>query len=478
MPEGFTFFDLQMLVSIKLVFFAFVVLGIFGMYRKYTPVYFVSLIGILGSLAYYLFVKDIGMMFWGLIGDEITLAAMYYKFAHVSMLADFSYSHLPAFYPPLFFWIGGLFGRLMDWNGIQIAKFMTMMSFLIYPFILYFVQKLHWVHTSHISHIPGPVAWLVSVFLIFGVFDADALITKPYEVMSASLIALWTVYLLYDVYHGNLTKKHIAIYGVTGGILFLLFYFWFFLAAIGVGIFHVFTKFKKRIHAWGFYLLIGIITLAIASPFWFPLAQSYTQLGSENWQAGYFLITGISSQGIDIAFAIPALVTLFGFATLLIYRKNIYVRALLSLFTAAYVWQIMGMVTLLVWASPIQESKGFFFWGTSILILAAAYGIERLWHWIKKDHTYKKWRLAIKMFALVLISTQMIFGSFADDPVAQATRVQSRTPRAGVAELVEYLQTQDTKDTITLHSGITELYAFVPMNDFIYFNMNNSPVKQ
>ena len=70
----------------------------------------------------------------------------------------------------------------------------------------------------------------------------------------------------------------------------------------------------------------------------------------------------------------------------------------------------------------------------------------------------------------------MFFGFFIDDPVVQRRVVESRQLRPPVAKLIEYLATdiKQSKDLLVLHSGIGELNAFLPLNNFIYFNQHNS----
>jgi len=40
----------------------------------------------------------------------------------------------------------------------------------------------------------------------------------------------------------------------------------------------------------------------------------------------------------------------------------------------------------------------------------------------------------------LFIATELFFGTFTDDPVVQATRINSRAPRDGVGELVTFLK--------------------------------------
>lgn len=475
MPEWSNFINLQTFILVKFCFFIFVALGIFGVYHKYKPLFFVILTGVFSALSYYIFVHGSQLMLWGVTGDEVTIAAMYEKFAHLSFLSDFAYSHLPPFYPPLFFWIGAVFGRLFDWNGIQIAKFMSFTTFLIYPTVFFLLQKYFWQSRQKNSNekLPGQISWLLSSILLFVVIDIDAIITKPYELVSASLIILWTIFLVYDSTRGNFGWKKFLVYGLSGGILFMMFYFWFFLSAIAIGLFQLFTKTKDKIKSWFFYLGVGLITLLVAIPFWLPLARSYATLGSENWQAGFFVITGALTQGPKIAFSIVQLILVFGLFCLFLYRKNNYNRFLLTLLISGYIWQMMGLLTIFFFLAPIQEAKGFFFFNTVVLALSTAYGLEILWSKLKADKKYGDFLVAIKIFAIILLATQLFFGYFVDNLV-QDKRISNHYLKSDTKELITFLEKESKPNITTLLSGFPELYATTALNQFVYFNMNNS----
>lgn len=468
-----SFVDIQHLVAVKACFFLFLLLAIIAIYRQWKPWVYLAFVGGFSALAYFFFVRHMGLMFWGLLGDEITIAAMYEMFAHGNMLADFAYPQLPPFYPPLWFQAFGFFGSLLHWNGIQIAKLAASTTIGVFPVAFYFLQYWWWNNKKQIDH-PGQVAWLLTPLFIFLFIDWDAIIMKPYELVSASLVIFWTTALLYRLWIGEWTKKDWLLFGVSGGILFSLFYFWFFLAAIAIALFHLFHK-RVSVRQYGVLLGIALIILAVSAYFWLPLAWSYHANGSENWQLGFLNLPWIATHGPLFVWSIRGLAMLGGFGALVAYRRNWYIRVLLCVFVAGYVWQLLGFATIFFFASPLQEAKGFQFWNSIVLAFAAAYGLERAWWFFSHKWTSSYAQKTILVLATILLSTQLFFGTFVDEPVIQRNRILARAPRAGVKELVMFLEKKgDSYKRTTLHSGITELSAFLPMNHFIYYNMHNS----
>ena len=471
----FSYSDIQHIVLVKLCFFLFVSLGLIGIYKKWKPIFFVILMSVTSALAYYFLVRGTALMFWGLRADEITIAAMYEMFAHGPFWGDFAYAALPPFYPPLFFWLFGLVGRLLDLNGIQIAKIASFSTILVFPIFFYLTQKFYWLkRKAQDSDKITSLVWMLGTFFLFIFVSWDAIIIKPYELISASLVILWTVFLLSELKRGFNWRSGL-IFGVTGAVLFLLFYFWFFLAAIGVALFNLFEK-RVSLKNYVSLISVAILTILLASPFWLPLAKSYSLYGAENWQLGFLVVSWLSTHAPLLDFSLVGLLSFFGFCTLIFYRGRFYIRALLSLFVASYVWQLMGLVTILFFASPLQESKGFRFWDQAILALAAAYGIGRLFDYFTQKYPTNKWQASLAIVGVLLLSTQLLFGTFVDDSRVLAIRDRSSVPGREAGEIVEFLDNnyEDIYQMTILQSGIPELHAFLPINDFIYFNQHNS----
>ncbi|HBU07135.1 MAG TPA: hypothetical protein DEB09_03555 [Candidatus Magasanikbacteria bacterium] len=471
----FSIANLQDIVLVKLCFFVFVIFGIIGIYKKWKSLFFIILMSVTSALAYYFLVKDTALMLWGLKADEITIAAMYEMFAHGSCLSDFAYTSLPPFYPPLWFWLFGLLGRVINLNGVQIAKIASFSTILVYPAIFYLLQKWYWVKRKmEGENSLEPLIWFLGTIFLFVLISWDVTITKPYELVSASLVILWTIFLLNELKKG-MNWKGWLVFGITGGILFMLFYFWFFLAAIGISLFNLFGN-RVKLKDYGSLLIIGVFTLLFALPFWLPLAKSYSMFGTENWQLGFLTLDWLSTEVPLLQFNLVGLICLIGFVSLIIYRQRFYIRILLSLFVASYIWQIMGLVTIFFFASPLQESKGFYFFNHTILALSAAYGIAQLWIWLKNKYPNLAWQKSLALIGILVLATQLIFGVFVDNRDVLAVKTRSAMVRREAKEIIDFLgqNYSDINKLTILQSGIPELHAFLPFSDFIYFNQHNS----
>lgn len=468
--------DLQHIIGVKLCFFVFIMLGIFAIYKKWKPWIVILMAGIICGIAYYILVDNTQLMFWGLTGDEITIAAMYEMFAHGSFFSDFAYAGLPPFYPPLWFQIFGVIGRFLNFNGVQIAKLASFSTISLFPIIVYVTQRWYWKYTatSEDGHNAGTIASMLVPLLMFVVVDWDAIITKPYELVSATLVILWTVFLVRDIHTQKFDWKKITIYGITGGILFLLFYFWFFLAAIGIALFNLMWKQKTTLRMYGQFILIALLIIVLGSWYWLPLARSYMTFGAENWQLGFFVIDWISTYGLATLLSWRGLIFLCGLTSLIIWRHHIYIRSLLSLFFASYMWQIMGMMTILTVASPLQESKGFMFFNQMIIVFAVSYSVERMWKWASKRYDQVHWQRSVALLGLFILSTQLIFGIFVDNEKVYAVRERSKEVPPYTRELIDALDSKDVYHRHVLSSGIPTLHAFLPLNVVLYFNQHNS----
>jgi len=474
MSELFSFYDLQHFILIKFILFLFLGVGLFWIWKKWSLCHFLIFTGLCAGAAYFILVHGMNRMFWGLKGDEVTIAAMYNTFAHKSFFSDFAYTSLPPFYPPLFFWIFAFFGRLFNWNGIQIAKLASFITIVCFPVFIYLVQFFYAKYNkARELNIPDRIAFFLAPLLVYVFIDWDAIILKPYEMLTVALSVLWVSFLLVDLNLGKLSWKRISVYGISGGIIFMTYYLWLVFGAIAIALAGLWVK-KEHQGKYYFDLLkIGAITLLVASPYLLPLIWTYQKLGTENWQTILLTFKGISYYSVFEFFSWRGLLMLLGLVSIIWYRNYVYVRALVLLFVTAYIWQLMGLVTVFFFASPIQEFKGFYFFDRIILAFGLAFGISKLWHYLSERFVNRSFQTVAVVIGLIFLSTQMIFGFFIDDPVVQKTRIDSRSIKNSTREVAEFLNKNKTSGLV-LQSGILELYALVPMNNFIYFNQHNS----
>ncbi|MFB6181479.1 MAG: arabinofuranosyltransferase [Candidatus Magasanikbacteria bacterium] len=462
------FTDIQHLLWIKLSLFGFLASAVLIIYFKRSSALYLAAVGLFSGLAYFSLVEGTDLLFWGLKGDEITIAAMYEMFAHGGLFVDFAYASLPPFYPPLWFQGFGLLGRYLDFQGIQIAKTAGLATILVFPLLFYWAQNLIWDRSFE-----QRTAWLLSPLFVLITLSWSEIITKPYELVSVAFTVLWAQYLLVHLHEESLNNKKILLLGVVGGILFQIFYYWFILAAIGISLFVLFESrpFKKY---WQL-TKTALISVIVAAPYWVPLSLSYLEHGSENWQLGFWSLGALSSYSLDIEIlSISSAVILFGLAVVLLLRDKVKMRALLSLLVAPFVWYVLSLITLNFFRSPLQAHKGMEFFVPTVLSLAAAYGVDYLWN--KYEPRLEDYKKGIYILATIILSTQLIFGSFTNKKEVLKSRVRAKDLKPAKLKVKNYLKENypNISEKTVLHTGLPELHAFLPMNDFIYFNQHNS----
>ncbi|MFA5945315.1 MAG: arabinofuranosyltransferase [Patescibacteria group bacterium] len=470
------FFDVQMYLIIKILLLVFIGASIFLLHKRLHPAYFLVLVGVISSASYYFLVNNLALTFWGLQGDELTIAAMYNTFAHVSLFSDFNYHLLPPFYPPAFFWIFGLVGRAMDWNGVMISKFASTISLLVFPIGLYYSQKYFTKGLSEEPKVLGKVFTLLSPLLLIAVLDKDLFFGKPYEVITGAIAIFWYASMAIRISTGKWSNKLTIVYGVIAGLIFMTYYLWLIFATMALFFMGIFEEKGKRVAYFMSLVKTAGVAILVSTPFLVPLTVSYARHGMENWQTAYFTPDGLNLwMPMFQLTSINCLVLLFGLAVLIYYRNETFIKQLLYLFVMAFLWWGLAMAHLLILKTPFQEFRGFYLLAPGILAISAGYGIERLWHHFKLGE-YERRNIAftLAVIGILYFASQSIFGFFIDDPHIKAQRAISREAGQQMKELVAYLESAPgSSSRLTLHT-VPQVLAFVPLDGLIYFNEHNN----
>lgn len=470
-------FDVQMYLIIKLLLIIFLAASIFIIYKKYQPIYFLILVGIISAASYALFVNNLGLLLWGLQGDEVTISAMYNTFASSNIFgSDFAFHQLSSFYPPAFFWFFGQIGKLMSLNGVVIAKLATITFFFSFPIVLYFFQK--WILSKNErffnNDAPGKIFILLSPLLIMTILDKDVLIGKPYEVLAVGLSIFWYIALHAAISGGKWNKSKTLIYGLIAGLIFMLYYLWLIFAALAF-LFLAFNQDSKKIKLYFFSLLqTMLVAIVVASPFLGPLFLDYWQFGMESWQTALFIPSGLDFWlPMFKSLSFVNILLLFGLGTMIYYRNNKFIKPLLYLFLTTFIWWLGGIILLLFFKKPFQEFRGFYILAPSTLSITAAYGLERLWNYYgiaKKQSLY----YVFCVLAIGFFASQAFFGFFIDDPAIKNRRVESRNIPSKIVNLSNYFQSDyQATSKLTLQT-MPQIMAFVPINNLLYYNQHNN----
>lgn len=469
------FLDVQTFIAIKLLLLVFITVSLYLVLskRKQNTIYFLWLVGLASAFSYFLLVNNLELPFWGLQGDEITLTAMYNTFAHVNLQADFAYHHLPSFYPPASFWLFGLIGKIFALNGIVLMKLAAFVFFLFFPIGLYYFERYLSKGENLKEKPPGALFKFLVPLLIMTILDKDLLFGKPYEVVAVSLTVFWYISLYLNIVNKSLNNKKILIYGILAGLIFMTYYLWLIFAAIALFLAGLVEQ-KEKVKYFLALFKTMLVALIVATPFIVPMLINYSRNGLESWQTAFFTPEGLEFWLPMFKFgSLSNIILLFGFATLIYCRNRPYIKQLLYLFISTFLWWGLAMAFLLVFKTPFQEFRGFYILAPTILAVAAAYGLEKLWlHYRVKEN--RNLYITICVLALAYFTAQSMFGFFVDDPIVRMRRVESRQANSDVMDLVNFLKTDKNSSSKLTLQTTPQLLAYLPINHLIYFNQHNN----
>ena len=459
--------EVWQLAAIKLLFYLFIGLGILSWFKFRKPIIFVSLVAGFLVSTYLIIIYQAKLTWWGLQGDEIFVTAFLEKVASGHFFSDFFYTSLPPFYPPLYFWLVGGLAGLLKFNGVQAAQLGVALVLLLTPFIVYLWQKKYF-SKENIS----PWRLALAPALIFIVFDWTAVILKPYEFIAAVLVTFWAIFLLTDLQQQVLNWKKIVFYGISGGLLFLTYYFWFLPLAIAFALFKLFTPVKSRYY-FSRLFFVGVLVVLISLPFTLPLSVTYLKFGAENWQSAFFIPEDLNLYLPFFQFSIFGLVSLVGLLSVIFYWSNPYIKALGLLLVSTYLWQLISLFTIFFWQAPFLPAKPFLFLGGAALAVSAAYGISEFLETRLKN---ENWLTAIFILGWLILATQLLGGSFIDDAKVQNQLIATKQPpREEFVNLINKLKTVENIDRLTiLSSGVPEISAYLPLDYYISYNIHFS----
>lgn len=467
MEPIFSAIEIWQLAVVKLLFYLFIAAGIFFWFKLRKPILFVILISLFLASTYLVLIYQSQLTWWGLQGDEIFVTAFLEQVASGNFFSDFFYSGLPSFYPPLYFWLVGGLAWIFGLNGIRAAQLGVTLVLFITPFLVYFCQRLYRPKKKIAS-------WklVIPTALIFVVADWTAVILKPYEFISAVLIIFWTLFLLFELDARSLNWKKIIFYGIGGGLLFLTFYFWFFPIIFVLALFKLFTKTNIKYY-FSRLTLVGILVGLVSLPYILPLLSSYFKFGSENWQAAFFIPQDLNLYLPFLNFSIFGLVAMIGVITMILYWSKVPVKILGLIFISTYIWQFFNLLAIILWQAPFLPAKPFLFLGGATLSISAAYGFTAI---ISEKIKDQKIRTALFVLAWIVLATQLLGGSFLDQPeIPEILAATKEGSREEFVNLVNQLKQVDGVENMTiLSSGIPQLSAYLPLSYYISYNMHFS----
>ncbi|MDQ0188510.1 arabinofuranosyltransferase [Alicyclobacillus cycloheptanicus] len=319
------------------------------------------------------------------MGDQHYLLAAITKYRYGWAWSDFSYAHLPAYYPPLYFYVLGKVAWLAHIAPYHMVKLGFLAAALFLPAITYHV----W------SRLIGKRPALCLTFLLFLGFPSEFLY-KTYEFSTAVLIVPWWLYFGERAIPAMWATRRAKTFsliagGITGAIIFQTYYYWFFLivcAIIVSSILHWMQRSSAGSHAavespfgnglWHKLRMLMLVFI-LSAYYWVPLLVDAVTVGYQNFQNRWLSLSMMSIHFFDQLNTMDILTAaeLAGFLYLLVhYTRSKTSRVLFELTLACFVWYLVGFVGIL-FGSPNLHMKAWLL-NDSLLLVGAVLAIERL----------------------------------------------------------------------------------------------------
>jgi len=221
---------------------------------------------------------------WGDNGNR--LAEICKMMAYDSLFQDWYLKDLPSFYPPMWFWLMGLYAKALSIEAYQTIKYGYLLVFLVYPWLLY------WSWRKLVEPIPALGVVVATIF-----FAHRQMNWFYYEHLTLALFLPWWLYYVIDAREPG--KRYVFDWrfylpgALVGAALFMTYYYWHFLAIVAAPISLIVTWSRTR--SWGdirreliHYFTLGVVIALGSAVYWLPLARRVWWWGIESVQTMWF----------------------------------------------------------------------------------------------------------------------------------------------------------------------------------------------
>jgi hypothetical protein len=411
-------------------------------------------------------------MWWGNNGDEIFIGSFLTQVLKGQAFSDFYYHSLPPFYPPLYFWLTGGLSRFLADNAITANKIGVLSTIILWFSGIYLWLKLYYqLIKNKLSQTDEIIRnnwfYFLSPLLFFFLMDFNDIILKPYETLPALCLVLLVVLIHNALDDERWSIKEYLFLGISGGVLFLSYYFWWFMAIPSLFLLAILGK--NKIRGISRIIKIGLIMFAVSAIYLIPLFLSYLN-GIENWQALFFIPKDFATFVPYLHFSWKTIIFIIGILALIIYRSRKTIQSSLAIILFAYAYQFISIILFTVGKNPLQAAKPFLFLGSATISIAAAYLMIDLW----KNHIHKiseKQKNSLIIFLIVISLPFLPMISFIDDPVVlMQIEKDQQYPSAYYLSQDLQKQVENYQAKTWLSSGIPEINMYLPLHYFIAHN--------
>lgn len=410
-----------------------------------------------------------------LSGDQGLYTAYVTKFAAYAGNVDVVYAELPAFYPPLYFY---LLGRIALW--LQLEPYTLLKSGLVATTLL-LPLLLSWSWRRLVS-LPFAVA---ATFTLL----ADQQWYKPAEWLTMVLFVPWWLYWVENCTArphptGWRRWRWWFVGGLSGALLFQGYYYWFFIGGLSLLVQLVRSSLQPSTREDARELLSNAVqmllsTALLSSIYWVPYLYSMARSGG--WQVLQNRWIAEGKLAMPLPFAedgFAAIVLLTGLLYLATAAEGDRVmRGLLYFLVAVYGWIAIGYVGLLA-ATPLVSFRAYPL-ATYLSALGVGFAVVQLWQSRSAVVTIGSRLLvpgrigAVLSIVIVLFFAQRtVLSWLKNEDVPKA--VAMKYPTAQMAALDEAVGASYRDKTILLSRDYADWIAYRPFFAFLAWSAHYS----
>lgn len=458
----------------KIIGFAFVFLGLYFIWTKKSVNYWLYSAAVAIILFFLILAKPLQTMFWGNVGDELLILAYLSKTLLGNLGHDFYYDWLPQFYPPLYFWLTGIIAKPFAVNAVGAAKIGVLGTLFIWLLGVYYYQKFYWTRLAakrakiyqnkfeFKQIIENHWFWFLWPVIYFLSLDFANIIFKPYEAISALFAVLLLVFFARAIWQKDWPQKYYLFFGISAGLVFLTFYFWFVILIPAILLLIFFTRDIKLNLKRLFKIFLVFLPLALV--FVGPLLWSYMKYGVENGQATHFVVEDFFSFLPWQNFNLQSILFLLGLASLFVFYKKSAIKSMAWLVILSFAYQIFNLLLFGLGLKPIQASKPFYFLATAAISFASCY----LLVYFYQKYQHLKYKQVILSIIFILLVGLLPHFSFIQKPEVLA-QIEADLVKPKIANLADDLKNivPDYQSYTWLSSGSSELNAYLPLSYYL-----------
>lgn len=390
----------------------------------------------------------------GVSGDAGLMTAQVTKFSLNWAFPDFAYKDLSPFYPPLYFLVLGKIAGVLSIEPYQLLKLGLVATALLLPLA---VQSA-WSFTGRRT---VTLAALGSLFLYQDWY-------KPYEWLSLALFIPWWIYAMDG--HGVRHKKGswLVWAGFLGALLFTTYYYWFFIGLVAFFASLVAERAQSvKLSATEKYrpILLWAIVGVFSIPYWGPLLWSLVQTGAASSLQNLYFLPDFSVLTFPfLEPSVSGILYLGGFVFLVWSApRDKIARSLLLLLVAAYLWQIVGYIALLLHTPLLTfKSRDLI---TYVLGFAAVLAMAEHLPRVMKNRRWKGPALA-GLIAVSLFFGQRIAVGFSDNELLEQAQ-RTEYPSDMLREYKSAMAGDIIDHVILATSNASELSVYLPTYQFL-----------